>query len=168
MFKWTADKGWGVVITLAAIAWPTAIILKACLATHTARQGRAVGLKLTHCRRGCCPQRAFKRAHVRQIHMGGCAPHQITAHGGRWEKTGNDVGRAAQGLSWRGKYARNSERRDGRVRPSAPGPFGSCPFYSLGAGPITLYFLSAVRSSVGSTSTTTRERPTTSPSESKL
>ena len=40
--------------------------------------------------------------------------------------------------------------------------------YSLGAGPRTLCFLSAVRSSVGRTSTTTRERPTTSPSASKL
>lgn len=44
---------------------------------------------------------------------------------------------------------------------------GSRP-YSFGVGPRTLYFLSAVHSAVGSTSTTTLERPTTSPSESKL
>ena len=44
----------------------------------------------------------------------------------------------------------------------------TAPPYSLGAGPSTLYFLSAVRSDAGSTSTTTLERPTTSPSESKL
>ena len=40
--------------------------------------------------------------------------------------------------------------------------------YSVGAAPSTVYFLSAVRSDTGRTSTATRERPTTSPSESKL
>ena len=40
--------------------------------------------------------------------------------------------------------------------------------YGFGAGPSTLYFFSVVRSATGRTSTTTLDRPTTSPSESKL
>ena len=58
---------------------------------------------------------------------------------------------------------------DAQVLFGQPGPRSSAArVYSLGAGPSTLCFLSAVRSSVGSTSTTTLDRPTTSPSASKL
>ncbi len=52
MFKWAAHKGWGVVIAPGVITWPTAIMLQACLGTHTAHEGRVVGFTLTQCRVG--------------------------------------------------------------------------------------------------------------------
>ncbi len=50
----------------------------------------------------------------------------------------------------------------------AAGPVVVVRSYGLGAAPSTLYFLCAVRSATGRTSTTTLERPTTSPLASKL